>query len=171
MSLHIKKYEYKREMNLKEIFFTTLSNLHNLALISFIGFILAYTVLFSPVYFISIASLTIAGYQGFDAINESFKQLFWRKKYFTYTIPYVLAGILIIAIFTFSLGYILELEILNSSLLISSAVALQWLFHSIAMKRTVEEYIDWGLKVCVYCNSRVPIEAYYCSNCGNRLRG
>ncbi|RLE78260.1 MAG: hypothetical protein DRJ44_00095 [Thermoprotei archaeon] len=169
-SFYIKKEEYKHEITFKEILFKTISNIHNLALISFIGYILAYTLLFSPTYFVAIASFTISGYGGFDTINEAFKQLFRRRKFFVYTIPYITAGLLTVAISVFSLGYIPETDILSYPLILSIAIAVQWILHSIALRKTVEEYISWGLKICVFCGSQVPIEARYCGNCGNRLK-
>ncbi len=169
-SFYIKKEEYKHEITFKEILFKTISNIHNLALISFLGYILAYTLLFSPIYFVAIASFTISGYGGFDTINEAFKQLFRRRKFFVYIIPYITAGLLTVAISVFSLGYLPETDVISYPLILSIAIAVQWIFHSIALRKTVEEYISWGLKICVFCGSQVPIEARYCGNCGNRLK-
>jgi len=170
MSFHIKKNEYKHDMPFKEMVLKTISNIHNLALISFVGYVLIYTIFFSPIYFISMASFTISEYRGFDTINEGFKQLFRRRKFFVYTVPYIVAGLFIVAVFVFSLRYIPEIDAVNYPFILSTAIAAQWIFHSIALRKTVEEYINWGLKICVFCGSQVPIEARYCGSCGNRLR-
>lgn len=170
MALHIKKYEYKPKLSFKKIFYFSLSNLHNVVLISFLGFISINTLILSPVYFLSIAALTIAGYQGFDCINEGFRQLFARKKYFAIIIPYVLASFFLIIIFSFSANYLNTYLNLVSYILAASS-AIQWLLYGIAMKNTVYEYILWGKKICIYCGEQVPLEANYCNKCGNRLRG
>ena len=170
MTLHVKKYEYKPTISLREIFYFSLSNLHNIALISFIGFILTNTLILSPVYFLSIAALTVAGYQGFDCINEGFRQLFARKKYFAIIVPYVLASFFLIIIFSFSANY-LNTYFYMAAYILAISSAIQWLLYGIAMKNAAYEYILWGQKICIYCGKQVPLEANYCNKCGNRLRG
>jgi len=164
----IKNEEYGLEEGVIGSLYKGVLNTPSIMLAGFFGGIFSSTVFLAPIYSLTMASIMISEYKGFDALSEAIKQFLKKKKYFTIGVPDTfLATILLIL---FLLVSPLLLEYLEAKTCIGIGVILYWIMISRATIRISREYIYYGLKICIYCENEVPIEAAYCNNCGHKLK-
>ncbi len=168
LSNYIKLSEYGSKNPVRSSFYHSAENILSLLLIGFVGSLLSITIILSPLYFLSIASLMISGYKGFDALSEAAKQFLSKRRYLYIIVPDYIIGLSLEALFIM-LAPSISMYI-KPGMTTAFGLMFAWLVYSRANIRTSREYLYYGLKKCVYCGAEIPIEAVYCSECGMKLR-
>jgi len=166
-------YSYKTETfkwdtGYAEVLSRQLRNVPNLIFVIVVGSIFALTVVLSPLLPLALASNIVSYYNGIEAFAEAFLRLrrYSKKELIEVYSMYVLV-LVILASSYFALIYVSPLQ---RPLFIAFTSTLILI---VILKNTCEifkEYMCYGLKLCVYCETENPIEAIYCRECGFRLR-
>lgn len=164
----IKNEEYGLEEGVIGSLYKSILNTPSIMLAGFFGGILSSTIFLTPIYSLIMASIMISEYKGFDALSEAIKQFLRKKKYFV--MGFLDAFLATILLILFLLISPFLLEYLEVKTCIGIGIILYWIMISRATVRISREYIYYGLKICIYCESEVPIEATYCNNCGHKLK-
>jgi len=168
MAYLIKIEELDLNEDIRTIIIKEIKNIPSSLFISVVSGLATLSIFFSPLLPLSIASNTIGGYDGIGALAEAyirFKKNIGRflKRNFLY---FLFSNTLIIA---WSMIYS-SLSTELASILSASVSTLLLIVVIYRVLKEGLEYLAYGLKYCIYCETLNPIEAKYCRQCGFKLK-